>query len=228
MHDVEEQLDEGVGNFAAPRVAQRGQQSQAHLRRPGPQIGGVLLSRPGPPRRDEGVGGAGEQVHRQLQSADPLELVDLAEQGFQARPARVGLEFGEQPPLGRPHRCGVALSHQSFEAVDGGGVQPGHGRSAEPVGRGSPCLGDQPIQTTWGFESLAAAAEKQPFAQPLVGRLKRGEFGGQPVGEGFLVGARHGAETQRVADLRPVVLDGAPGPRVPAEQARSTCTWLAT
>jgi len=52
---------------------------------------------------------------------------------------------------------------------------------------------------------------------------KGDDVGGQPVGEGLLIGARHRAKTQHVADLRPVVLDGAPYPRVAVAAANIGC-----
>ena len=139
---------------------------------------------------------------------------------FQTRPARAFLELGEQSPLPRPRRGGDALGHQSLEAGDDGRVQPRHRGSAEPVGSGGAGAGHQTVETAWGFDSLVAAANQQRISQPFVRRLEWGDLSGQPLGESLLVGAGRRAETERVADLRPVVLDRAARPHVPAEQGR--------
>jgi hypothetical protein len=152
--------------------------------------------------------------------ADPLQLVDLGEQRLQTRPARVLFEFGEQSPLPRPRRGDVTLGDQPLKVGHRSRVQPGHGGGTEPVRRDGPGAGDQPAEATRRFQSLTTAAEQQRLPQPLVGQLQRGHFRRQPAGQSFLVSVGRRAETQRVTDLRPVVLDRAAGPHVPAEQGR--------
>ena len=88
------------------------------------------------------VGGAVEQVGRQAQRADPLELVHLAEQRLQAGPAGVSFELG-QLLLPRPRRRGVDVGDQPLQAVGGVLVQPRHGGSTDPVGRGGAGAGYQ-------------------------------------------------------------------------------------
>jgi hypothetical protein len=128
----------------------------------------------------------------------------------------------------RSRRGGDALGDQSLEAGDDALIQPRHRGSAEPVGSGGAGAGHQTVETAWGFDSLVAAANQQRISQPFVRRLEWGDLSGQPLGESLLVGAGRRAETERVADLRPVILDRAARPHVLAYQRRIDFTWLAT
>ncbi|HEX7463241.1 MAG TPA: hypothetical protein VF317_13810, partial [Dermatophilaceae bacterium] len=83
-------------------------------------------------------------------------------------------------------------------------VQPRHGGSTEPVGRGGAGAGYQPVDSAGWLKVLVPAAGQQRLAQPVVRWLGRGHLGRQPAGEGLLVGAGRRSEAQRVADLRPI------------------------
>jgi hypothetical protein len=93
VDQTDEQVDERVGDLGHPPVAQASEQRQAHLRRVGGQVRGVLCRCPSPPGVDHLVRGPLEQVDWDLQGAYPFELVDLGQEGLQAELGRVSLDL---------------------------------------------------------------------------------------------------------------------------------------
>ena len=211
VHDADEQLHQAVGDLTGAGPAQGGQQGQAHLPRPLPQVGGVLLGGPGPPGAYHGVGCVSEQVSGQAQGPYALQLVDLGEQAVQADPARIGPEFPQHATAASTYLAFLAaVGHKLLQTVGRLGGEPGGGGGTEPVAGRRAGGADDPLDPPRWLDVLRPAAGQEGLSQSVLGNLVRGHLFAQPRGQGLLVGSGGLPEAESLTDLGPVVLDRPP------------------
>jgi hypothetical protein len=216
VHERDQQVNQGVCDLRRAQPAQRGQQRQSHRPRRRAQARRVGVRRPRPPRLHQLLRSAREQVAGQAERANPLELVDLAQQRLQPHPARVGLQLGKR----------AAAAH----IVTGQRLQPRgrllrqarHRLRTQPLLRSRPRRSHHALQASHPrrLEALGAESPQQRLTQPLIAQLDRTDLLGQPRAQALLVGDRRLAEPQRLPDLGPVVLDRPSLPVIAREQRR--------
>jgi hypothetical protein len=178
VRDLDQQLDQAVDHLALARRAVEGQQRQADAPGVPAQLPGALDRRTSAEPLDLIRMQAAQQVRRQRQGAQHLELADLSQQALQANPAGVGDEAGEprtvaivgQQGVQTPARAGVeAVAHALQHRV----VVRGAGRAedtVEPVRAGS---GDPPAREPAG----------DLFLQGRRSRLARQQVVREPAAE---------------------------------------------
>lgn len=126
----------------------------------GGQVGGVLGSRPCPPGVDHLVRGPCEQVRRDPQGSHPLQLVDLAQEGLQAKLRRVSLDLGQQ--LRATDARGGVGSRQRFQPLSHLDGQTGHRALAERRGGHRPGAGHDALHPARG--SIRSARQRASSA----------------------------------------------------------------
>ena len=87
---VQEQVHQGVREFALAQMAEDGQQRQPERRRVPPQFVGRFHGQPLPVGLKDFGRDAVEQVRRQAERPDPVQLGDLLQEAFQVGGAGVG------------------------------------------------------------------------------------------------------------------------------------------
>jgi hypothetical protein len=94
VDQADQQLHQAVGDLGGAGPAQGGQQGEAHRLGRGPQVRGVQLGGPRPPGGDQLLGGVLEQIRRQADRPHTLGLVNLLEEGLQAKRTGIRLHLG--------------------------------------------------------------------------------------------------------------------------------------
>jgi hypothetical protein len=184
VRDADQQLDETVDHLRLARDAPEGQQRQADALRVPAQFPGGLDDGAAPEAPDQVGVQAAEQVPRQAEGAQTLQLVDLGKQALQPDPAWVGgqgCKRGARPVIGQQRV--QALAGAGVEAVGHvtqGRVVMGGARRAqdavEPPGTGSadPLAGEPAADLPLQRRRRRLARQqllRQPAAEPRLGRV---------------------------------------------------------
>jgi hypothetical protein len=162
VHHLDQQVHERVGDLRRARPAEHRQQRQPDRLLHRAQIRRVRGRGPRAPRGDQLLRTVGEQVSRQLERADALELGDLLKDRVQPRPARVALELREKPIL----RC----RDQLLEPVDRARRQPLDEPLGEPALKQRAARCEDPLDPggSGRLDPLPAQAREQIVTQTIL------------------------------------------------------------
>jgi hypothetical protein len=114
----DQEVNELVGDLAPARPAQGCEQGEADRSWRGPQVEGVGLGRPVPPGHHHLLCDVGEQVFRQGQGPQPVQLVNLGQERLQPELARVGLELPQHAQPFSGH-TGLVICGQFLQKFGG-------------------------------------------------------------------------------------------------------------
>jgi hypothetical protein len=217
VNGLVEQLHERVGDLALAQMQQRGEQHQPNRLIVASEMTGRLDRGPRPPRGDDVRGDPGEQVARQVDMANRLELAHLREHGRETDVARARLDRAQRVLVRlylAVHRVGLdvaveACAQQRLDAGDVPALQASDdGRYQHRVGLADPGVDDPrgPLGRR-RLDPLVPAVRQQQGAHVLDAPLVLGDVGPKPARE--LLGIRDAADPKPrvVADLPAVVLD---------------------
>ena len=129
-----------------------------------------------------------------------VELVDLAQQRLQARPAR-GRPSARPADDSQPRSVDVVLAAPVRQP------RRASVRSQNCCSNAARADADDPLHPTRRLDPLSSAAHQQRLAQLLVTQLDRAHLLGQPVGQLVLIAASELAKPEHIPDLRAVILD---------------------
>ena len=124
MDSVQKQVDQRVCEFALAEVTEDGQQRQPQWRRVTPQFIGCFDGQPLPVALEDLGRDALEQLGRQAEGPNPVQLGDLPQEAFQARRAGVGKQLDDRGParlrvgMGSAGRRWIG-DEQRFQALTG-------------------------------------------------------------------------------------------------------------
>ncbi|MEA2231766.1 MAG: hypothetical protein QOD83_1582 [Solirubrobacteraceae bacterium] len=211
VHELDQQIDERVGDLRCARPAQRGQQRQPDRLAGGTQIGWVQLRGARPPRGDLTLRRVGEQVGGQPDRADTLELLDLLKQCPQSDAAWIGLQFRQKPGAAADDRRVRRVADESRESQGRAVRQPRQGPGGEPRVVTGTRAAEDPLDPR-GTGPLAATAAQQRVTHAIFAEFDWADLALQPAGPALLVGDGGLAKPERLADLRAVILDRAARP----------------
>jgi hypothetical protein len=218
MHGLVEQLDERVGDLALAQMQQRGQQDQPHRLIVAGEMAGRLDRSPCTPCGDDVRGDPREQVGRQVDLADDLELSHFRDHRRETHVPRARLDCAQRVLTGLRltliigGRLGVHVDAGAQQRLDTGDV-PGFqasddGRDEHRVGLADPRVDDtsDPLRR-WRLDPRLLAVPEQQHADVLDAPLVLRDLRGEPAGERPGVGDGADPKPGVGADLAAVVLD---------------------
>ena len=178
VRDLDQQLDQAIDHLALARHAVEGQQRQADALGVSAQLPGALDRRTSAETLDLVRVQAAQQVRRQREATQHLELADLGQQAFQPDPAGVGDEAGERRAL-------AVVGEQRVEPPACAGVETiGHALQGRIVVRGAGGTQDAVEPVRAGSDDPAAGEPSADLRlQRRRGRLAWQQLVGEPAAE---------------------------------------------
>ena len=191
----EEQINQRVGNLGLTRPAQRSNERHPDRHRRCEKIRPVGPGRSLPPRLNNSRRDVLEQIDRDAQLADRVQLGDLTQQRFETELARVGLQLGEEPGFRRfVDEAFQHLDSARFETRDSAGAERPFERCATST--------NNPVCSARWLDTQCPAVARQRAQQMIGAMIDRAHFGSEPPSESVFIMASTNTETERFPDLR--------------------------
>jgi len=211
VDDVDEQLHQVVGDLLRPQLAEGGDHRVAGGLGVRAQLHGPLGRRPLPVAVQHSTCDASEEIAREADAAERLQLVDLGPGTLD--PHRAGVLAELDPPRGRPGRVGAVrglfvLPGEQAVQVTPRGRRETLERLGEELGlEGVQARADQPLNPAGRgrLHPELPAAFQNCVSEVLHPVVLGGEGSLHPVGESLRVGVGRLPEAGELTDFRPVV-----------------------